>query len=47
MQTLHWLDITVPLGLTGLWLAFFLTNLRSRPLIPLHEPFLREALHHE
>lgn len=46
-ERFHWLDVTVPLGLGGLWVALFLTFLRSRPLIPLHEPFLQEALHHE
>ena len=44
--SLHWLDFTLVLGLGGLWLGFFFTQLRSRPLIPRNEPFLPEALAH-
>src|SRR5205085_4457093 len=29
-----WMDITVPIGLCGLWLAFFLRQLEKRPLMP-------------
>lgn len=29
----HWLDITVPLGIGGLWLASFLRGLDRRPLV--------------
>lgn len=43
---IHWLDIALPIGLGGLWLAFFFTQLKSRPMIPRNEPFLQEALTH-
>ena len=40
------LDITLPVGLIGIWLAFFLTQLEKRPLLPLNAPNLEEALQH-
>jgi hypothetical protein len=44
--TVSWMDFTVPLGLTGLWLAYFLTQLERRPLMPPNAPHLLEALNH-
>ena len=35
-----------PCGLVGLWLAYFLTQLEKRPLMPLNDPHLEEALEH-
>jgi len=43
---LHWLDLTVPCGIVGIWLAYFLMQLEKRPLMPLNEPLLEEALEH-
>jgi len=40
----HWLDLATMLGVGGLWLALYLGQLASRPLLPAFEPFLREAL---
>ena len=43
-----WLDIVLPVALGGLWLGFFLFNLRQCPLLPLGDPDLAEAIeHHE
>jgi hypothetical protein len=41
-----WMDITAPIGLVGLWLAYFLAQLEKRPLMPLNDPHLEEALEH-
>ncbi len=41
-----WLDFTVPIGLVGLWLAWFLTQLEKRSLIPPHALHLEETLAH-
>jgi len=41
-----WMDFTVPLGLIGIWLAYFLTRLEKRPLMPANNPHLEEALQH-
>ena len=42
--SIHWLDIVAPVGLGGLWLWLFLTQLRQRPLLPVRDPHLAEAL---
>jgi hypothetical protein len=44
---IHWLDVVTPIGLGGIWLAAFLTQLPKRPLLPLNAPELEEALVHE
>jgi len=41
-----WMDITAPIGLVGIWMAYFLTQLEKRPLMPLNDPHLEEALEH-
>ena len=41
-----WLDVAAPLGVIGLWLAYFLKQLEKRSLMPLHDPQLEEALAH-
>ena len=43
---LSWMDITAPVGLLGLWLAYFLMQLEKRPLMPANNPNLEEALQH-
>ena len=40
----HWLDLAAPLAIGGLWLWMFFTQLAQRPLLPLADPYLREAL---
>jgi len=43
-----WLDIVLPVALGGLWLGYFAFNLKQRPLLPLGDPKLAEAIeHHE
>ena len=46
---LSWLHFTVLAGIGGLWLAYFLHNLKSRPLLAVNAPqtvrFLEEAHH--
>ncbi len=42
----HWLDLAVPLAVGGLWLAEFLRQLKSRPLVPLNDPLLSQVLEH-
>jgi hypothetical protein len=39
-----WLDLVVPIALIGLWLGFFAMNLKQRPLLPLGDPHLAEAI---
>ncbi|MBZ5575683.1 MAG: hypothetical protein LAP40_03875 [Acidobacteriia bacterium] len=44
--SVSWLDLAGPLGLGGIWLAYFLIQLEKRPLMPLNEMELAEALEH-
>jgi hypothetical protein len=44
---LHWLDLAVPAGLLGVWFFLFARQLRSRPLLPLNDPFFKEAFAHD
>ena len=39
-----WLDIVVPVALIALWVGFFAMNLKQRPLLPLGDPNLAEAV---
>jgi hypothetical protein len=40
--------VVVPIGLIGIWLGYFAFNLQQRPLLPLGDPKLSEAIaHHE
>ena len=41
-----WLDAVAPIALGGIWLALFLWQLQTRPLLPMGEPYLAEALEH-
>jgi hypothetical protein len=41
---LHWLDLTLPVGIGGLWLGMFARELKTRPLLPLGEPEVRALL---
>jgi hypothetical protein len=42
----HWLDLLLPVGLGGVWLALYARNLSARPLLPVHDPGFEEALAH-
>lgn len=44
---IHWMDLVMPIGIGGLWLAFFARQLKRRPLLPMGDPYLEEALAHE
>jgi hypothetical protein len=36
--SLHWLDLALPVGLGGIWLAAYLAALRRHPLLPARDP---------
>jgi len=44
---IHWMDVALPVGLTGVWMFLFARNLRSRTLLPLNDPFFKEAFAHD
>jgi hypothetical protein len=43
---LSWMDFAAPIGMGGIWLAYFLIQLGRWPLMPLNDPHLAEALEH-
>lgn len=43
----HWLNFSLPIALGGIWLGTFLWQLKKRPLLPLGDPTLEEALEYE
>ena len=45
-MAIHWTDLTLPIGLGGLWVWLYTRNLASRPLLPEHDPGFEEALAH-
>ncbi len=40
----HWLDLAAPIGIGGIWLWLFIGELAKRPLLPLRDPQLAQAL---
>jgi hypothetical protein len=44
---LHWMDVALPAGLVGVWVFLLARQLRSRPLLPLNDPFFKEAFAHD
>ena len=43
---LHWMDIAAFIGLGGLWMFFFVNNVKQNTLFPLKDPRLQEAMNH-
>lgn len=41
---IHWLDLAAPVAIGGLWVWMFFTQLRQRPLLPIGDPYLPQAL---
>jgi len=41
--TVHWMDLLAPIGVGGLWLYFFVGQLKGRPLLPVHDPAFAEG----
>lgn len=41
---LSWMDIALPLGIGGIWLAAWTRALQRQPLLPLGDPLLHQAL---
>jgi hypothetical protein len=41
---LNWMDLVAPIAIGGLWLAVFSWQLQKRPLVPINDPQLEQAL---
>ena len=44
---ISWMDVAAPVAVGGIWFFFFVRELAKRPLLPLNDPSLPEALAHE
>ncbi len=42
----YWLYLAAPLFIGGVWIFLFARTLKSRPLLPIHDPYLAEAIAH-
>jgi len=40
---LNWMDFILPVGIGGIWLWFFVTQLTSRPLLPVGDPYIEDV----
>lgn len=43
---LSWLDFVAPVAVGGLWLWWFFGELKKRPMLPLQDPFVENAIKH-
>lgn len=39
---LNWMDVVLPLGMGGIWFAYFLWQVQRMPLLPVHDPRMEE-----
>jgi hypothetical protein len=39
---LTWMNVVLPLGMGGIWFAYFLWQLQRMPLLPIHDPRMEE-----
>jgi hypothetical protein len=44
---IHWMDVAIPAGLVGVWFFLFARQLGGRPLLPLNDPYFKEAFAHD
>jgi len=40
----HWLDVLLPIGIGGIWISFYVRQLRQWPLLPVRDRRLAEAM---
>jgi hypothetical protein len=43
---IHWMDVVAPIGIGGVWQAFFVRQLKAKPLLPLHDPRFEGVAQH-
>jgi len=41
---LSWMNVALPLGLGGIWFAYFLWQLERMPILPVHDPRMEEII---
>ncbi len=45
--TFHWLDLTLLVGIGGIWMSLFLWQLKQKPLLPEYDPRMEEESSYE
>ncbi len=45
-SSISWMDFAAPLAVGGIWLWFFIGELAKRPLVPINDPYLPNAIEH-
>ena len=43
---ISWMDFVAPVAVGGIWLWYFFGQLMNRPLVPINDPFLENAIEH-
>ncbi len=43
---ISWMDFVAPVAVGGVWLWYFFGELLKRPLVPINDPFLENAIEH-
>jgi hypothetical protein len=46
LASFSWMDIAAPIAVGGIWLWWFFRELQKRPLVPVMDPFLENAIEH-
>ena len=46
LKSFSWMDIIAPLAVGGIWLWSFFGELKKRPLVPVNDPYLENAINH-
>lgn len=46
LASISWMDFVAPVAVGGIWLWWFFGELMKRPLIPINEPMLENAINH-
>lgn len=46
IASFSWMDIVAPIAVGGIWLWYFFGQLMKRPLVPVMDPFLENAIEH-
>ncbi|MCA1622368.1 MAG: hypothetical protein LC768_11705 [Acidobacteria bacterium] len=46
LSSFSWMDLVAPFAVGGIWLWAFFGELKKRPLVPINDPYLENAINH-
>ncbi len=46
ISSFSWMDLVAPFAVGGIWLWAFFGELKKRPLVPINDPYLENAINH-